>query len=30
MGGQLGFAMHTITPQGDVSTEFVPLPNATP
>jgi 3',5'-cyclic-AMP phosphodiesterase len=30
MGGQLGFAMHTITPEGDVSTEFVPLPNATP
>jgi len=29
-GGKLGFAMHTITPEGDVSTEFVPLPNATP
>jgi 3',5'-cyclic AMP phosphodiesterase CpdA len=25
-GGQLGFAMHTITPNGDVHTEFVPLP----
>jgi 3',5'-cyclic AMP phosphodiesterase CpdA len=24
-GGQLGFAMHTITPKGDVQTEFVPL-----
>lgn len=23
--GQLGFAMHTITPNGDVQTEFVPL-----
>jgi 3',5'-cyclic AMP phosphodiesterase CpdA len=30
MGGQLGFAMHTITPEGNVSTEFVPLPNAAP
>jgi 3',5'-cyclic AMP phosphodiesterase CpdA len=29
-GGKLGFAMHTITPRGDVSTEFVPLPNAMP
>lgn len=25
-GGQLGFAMHIITPGGDVHTEFVPLP----
>ncbi len=24
-GGELGFAMHTITPDGDVRTEFVPL-----
>jgi 3',5'-cyclic AMP phosphodiesterase CpdA len=24
-GGQLGFALHTITPNGDVRTEFVPL-----
>jgi hypothetical protein len=24
-GGQLGFAMHTITANGDVHTEFVPL-----
>jgi 3',5'-cyclic AMP phosphodiesterase CpdA len=24
-GGELGFAMHTITPDGDVKTEFVPL-----
>lgn len=30
MGGQLGFAMHTITANGNVHTEFVPLPNATP
>ena len=30
MGGKLGFAMHIITPEGDVHTEFVPLPNATP
>lgn len=29
-GGQLGFAMHTITANGDMHTEFVPLPNATP
>lgn len=29
-GGELGFAMHTITPDGDVRTEFVPLPGATP
>jgi 3',5'-cyclic AMP phosphodiesterase CpdA len=27
--GQLGFAMHTITPDGDVKTEFVPI-NAAP
>jgi Icc protein len=26
LGGQLGFAMHTITPDGDVQTEFVSLP----
>ncbi|HXB58670.1 MAG TPA: metallophosphoesterase [Candidatus Acidoferrales bacterium] len=26
LGGKLGFAMHTITPNGDVQTEFVPLP----
>ena len=25
-GGKLGFAMHTISPNGDVHTEFVPLP----
>jgi len=30
LGGQLGFAMHTITPDGEMHTEFVPLPNATP
>jgi 3',5'-cyclic AMP phosphodiesterase CpdA len=30
LGGQLGFALHTITAQGDVRTEFVPLPNAKP
>ncbi|HEX3718107.1 MAG TPA: metallophosphoesterase [Verrucomicrobiae bacterium] len=29
-GGQLGFAVHTITANGDVHTEFVPLPNAMP
>ncbi len=29
-GGQLGFALHTIKANGDVHTEFVPLPNATP
>ena len=29
-GGELGFAMHTITPNGDVRTEFVALPGATP
>ena len=29
-GGELGFAMHTITPDGDVHTEFVALPGATP
>lgn len=28
-GGQVGFAMHTITPAGDVSTEFVPLSDTT-
>jgi hypothetical protein len=26
LGGQLGFALHTITPAGDVRTKFVPLP----
>jgi 3',5'-cyclic AMP phosphodiesterase CpdA len=30
MGGQLGFAMHTVTADGNVRTEFVPLPNALP
>lgn len=25
VGGELGFAMHTISPEGDVRTEFVPL-----
>ena len=29
-GGELGFAMHTITRDGDVHTEFVALPGATP
>jgi hypothetical protein len=29
-GGELGFAIHTITPDGDVRTEFVALPGATP
>jgi 3',5'-cyclic AMP phosphodiesterase CpdA len=29
-GGQLGFALHTITPNGDVKTEFVYLPGAQP
>ena len=29
-GGELGFAMHTISPGGDVHTEFVTLPDATP
>ena len=29
LGGQLGFAMHTITAEGDVRTEFVFLPKAT-
>lgn len=29
-GGELGFAMHTISPDGDVHTEFVALPGATP
>jgi 3',5'-cyclic AMP phosphodiesterase CpdA len=29
-GGELGFAMHTITPNGDVRTEFVGLPGVTP
>ncbi len=28
LGGQLGFAMHTISADGNVSTEFVPLPTA--
>ena len=30
LGGQLGFALHTITADGNVRTEFVPLPKATP
>lgn len=29
-GGELGFAMHTVSQRGDVSTEFVPLPGAEP
>jgi hypothetical protein len=29
-GGELGFAMHTITPDGTVRTEFVDLPGAKP
>ena len=29
-GGELGFAMHTVTPNGEVRTEFVALPGATP
>lgn len=29
-GGELGFAMHTISPDGRVHTEFVNLPDATP
>jgi len=29
-GGELGFAMHTITPDGNVRTEFVALPGARP
>jgi 3',5'-cyclic AMP phosphodiesterase CpdA len=29
-GGDLGFAMHTISPNGDVKTEFVVLPGAVP
>lgn len=29
-GGKLGFAIHTIAPDGDVSTEFVDLPGAQP
>jgi len=29
-GGELGFAMHTITPDGHVRTELVALPGATP
>jgi 3',5'-cyclic AMP phosphodiesterase CpdA len=29
-GGELGFAIDTISPRGDVSTEFVPLPGAEP
>jgi len=28
MGGQLGFDLHTVTPDGEVHTEFVPLPTA--
>ena len=29
-GGELGFAMHTISPDGDVHTEFAPLRDARP
>jgi len=29
-GGTLGFAVHTVSPAGNVSTEFVDLPNAIP
>jgi len=29
-GGELGFAIHTISSDGDVHTEFVPLPGAAP
>lgn len=29
-GGELGFAVHTISPEGDVHTEFVDLPRAEP
>jgi DNA repair exonuclease SbcCD nuclease subunit len=29
-GGQLGFAVHTISKNGDVKTEFIPIPGATP
>ena len=29
-GGELGFAIHSITPDGNVRTEFVDLPNAQP
>jgi 3',5'-cyclic AMP phosphodiesterase CpdA len=29
LGGELGFAVHTITPGGDVRTEFVALPKTT-
>jgi 3',5'-cyclic AMP phosphodiesterase CpdA len=29
LGGQLGFAMHTITPDGSVRTDFVPLATGT-
>ena len=29
-GGELGFAMQTVKPNGDVETEFVALPGATP
>jgi hypothetical protein len=28
-GGELGFAMQNISPDGDVHTEFVALPGAT-
>jgi 3',5'-cyclic AMP phosphodiesterase CpdA len=30
LGGELGFAIHTITTTGDVRTEFVPLPKPAP
>lgn len=29
-GGELGFAMHTISTKGDVETEFIAIPGATP
>jgi 3',5'-cyclic AMP phosphodiesterase CpdA len=29
-GGELGFAIHTVSPNGDVNTEFVALPGAVP
>jgi 3',5'-cyclic AMP phosphodiesterase CpdA len=30
LGGKLGFALHNLTAEGDVHTEFVPLPNNIP
>ena len=29
-GGELGFAIHRISPNGEVETEFIPLPGARP